>query len=130
MILSGNDTVGSACVNRCGLYYHIVCKCELIGKDHFRIVASCDGKQVDLGVCVPIEGGFGLQTRIPVKRLGEGELCFKVVSGNAASSELFIPVSESEPFLHLSMLDTAYLVKRNGQTGVCLQTDSSKPTGQ
>lgn len=91
---------------------------------------SNDGSQTDLGLCVPTDGGFCLQTRIPVKRIGEGKLCFNVVSGYAASSEQFVPVSESESFLYLAMLDTAYLEKRNGQTGVCIQTDSSKPTGQ
>ena len=67
----GDRLVGRVRAERQGLYYLFRCRCRLSGEAAFRLLVSCGEKQEDLGILVPMEGGFGLDTRRPVKRLGE-----------------------------------------------------------
>ena len=80
----GDRSVGRVLVERQGLYYVFRCRCALSGETAFRLFASCGEKQEDLGVLVPMGDSFGLDTRRPVKRLGEGELSFRLVSKHRA----------------------------------------------
>ena len=43
-----------------------------------RLFVRCGSREENLGIVVPMDGGFGLDTRIPVKRLGEGEMEFRL----------------------------------------------------
>ena len=60
---------------------------------------------------------FGLDTRRPVKRLGEGELSFRLVSKHNAPRTHFAPISPEEPFAYLQRLKDAYLAEKDGQIG-------------
>lgn len=80
----GDRSVGRVLVERQGLYYVFRCRCTLSGETAFRLFASCGEKQEDLGVLVPMGDSFGLDTRRPVKRLGEGVLSFRLVSKHDA----------------------------------------------
>lgn len=120
-----NRDVGQAQVIRQGLFYHIQCHCTLDTNQMYRIVVNCRGKQVDLGVCVPMGSAFGLSTRIPVKQLGEGELHFSVVPKDLTKSEVFYPISTKEPFANISSLKDAFLVHRAGQIGAVVRIGKS-----
>ncbi len=74
--------IGTAFVTRQGLYYRIGCQCEENTESPPRIALQCGNRTVKLGLCVPIEGGFGIRTRIPVKRVGEEEMRFFVEQEN------------------------------------------------
>ena len=129
----GDRVIGSATVERRGLYYHFRCRCGLTGDVMCRLVASCGGQDTDLGVLVPTEGGFGLDTKLPAKRLGVGVLAFRVEPKRSARSGVFVPIRPEEPFSYLSQLSSAYLAVRDGQIGAMMpdcQTESSNPTGQ
>ena len=86
-----------------------------------RLVASCDGKREDLGTLVPVDGAFGLDKRIPVKRLGEGKPEFLLISKDSARREKFVPVYPEEPFSYMSRLKDAFLERREGQLGLVIR---------
>lgn len=113
----GDRPVGRVRAERQGLYYLFRCRCRLSGEAAFRLLVSCGEKQEDLGILVPMEGGFGLDTRRPVKRLGEGMLSFRLVSNHDAPKTHFAPISPEEPFAYLQRLKDAYLAEKNGQLG-------------
>lgn len=71
--------VGTAKRQRQGLYCRFCCRCRLPDEGLYRIHAICGEIREDLGICVPMDGGFGMDKRIPAKRLGEGELSFELV---------------------------------------------------
>lgn len=132
-ILANGNPIGTAAVVRRGLYYEIHCICHLTNADTYRVSAACGNRKIDLGICVPMDGGFGIRTRIPVKRLGEGEFCFSAARRNDKPEEQFVPVETGRPFIFLSQLKNARLAVRNGKTGILLsdtQSSISRPTGQ
>ena len=120
-IKEGTNTVGKATVEQQGLYYKISCRCQLTGKGMHRLMVFCNEKQEDLGTLVPLDGAFGLEKRIPVKRLGDGKPEFLLMSKDSVQKERFIPVYPEEPFSYMSRLKDAYLERRNGQLGIVIR---------
>ena len=105
----GDRTLGWVRAERQGLYYVFRCRCRLSGEAAFRLLATCGGKQEDLGILVPMEDGFGLNTQRPVKRLGEGTLSFRLVSNHDAPKTHFGPIYPEEPYTYLQKNKDAYL---------------------
>ena len=125
-ILLGNRSVGQAVMVRQGLYWHFDCRCSLSGEAVFRITVSCGGKTESLGIPVPKGKEFVLRTRLPVKKLGEGELSFRVVPKHAPMPERWVPVCAEEPFAYLTRLEAAYLQVQDGQVGIAFREVSGK----
>lgn len=119
-IMLGGQAIGKATVRRQGLYYEFDCQCVLSGEGMFCISVFCHTNREDLGVLVPEGGRFVLRTRLPVKRLGEGTLCFEAVPKRPKPVGKFIPLSPEEPFRYLQRLENAYLQVRNGQPGIVI----------
>lgn len=117
----GKQQVGKVLVYQQGLYYHFCCRCRLSGQVMYRLAVSCGEKQENLGVLVPMGDGFGLETKLPVKRLGQGELEFQLVSQYEQRQDRFVPISPEEPFAYISRLKTAYLARKNGRIGIMLE---------
>ena len=107
-------------VQQQGLYYRFCCRCVLSGDVLCRLRVSCGGKQAELGVLVPMDGGFGLDRKIPVKNLGEGIPEFRLYTKQVSSEGTFIPIIPEEPFAYIARIKNAYLVNRNGQAGILL----------
>ena len=70
---------------------------------------------------MPVGDVFCLDTRIPVKKLGDGALFFRVVPRNQKPEGVFVPLSPEEPFRYISRLKDAYLEKRNGKVGIVIK---------
>lgn len=117
-IFMGDKPVGTADVRREGLYYRIRCRCNLSGEVLCRVLVRCGKREESLGILVPQEGEFCLETRIPVKKVGEGPLSFCAAPRHRTLQGQFIPLCPEEPFRYIARLKDAYLEKRNGQTGV------------
>lgn len=117
-VLQNGQHCGKATVIRVGLYYQIRCRCILPTEDIFRLRAECGNSLVNLGVLVPTEDRFGLDTRIPVKQLGDGELTFSVLSKREPPAGQFVPILAEEPFAYISRLKESFLEIRNGQPGI------------
>ena len=130
-IFSGDEEIGKAQVQRQGLYYHIRCRCRLTGEVRYKLLVSCGENTADLGLCVPQETDFGVDTKIPIKRLGEGSMSFHLVPKHMRG--IFVPVSSDKPFDYICQLENARLAKCNGVVGVILDDDQNsrvRPTGQ
>ncbi len=113
VILLG-EPVGSAKITREGLYYRFECHCRFPDREIYRLQARCGDRVTELGVCVPMDNDFGLLTRIPVSRLGQGDITVAVKGQEAAAKEAPVkdnvfPVEADKPFDHLEQLDTAVL---------------------
>ena len=119
----GEQAVGQVQVSKEGLYYHIRCKCRFSREGLYRMVLT--GEQtVSMGILVPMGDGFGMDTRIPVKRIGEGKTLFQVIESHAISNEPFLPIKEDEPFTYIARLKDAYMTYQNGQTGIVLKENT------
>ena len=74
-----------------------------------------------MGVLVPEGDAFVLDTRLPVKRIGEGDFGFRVVPNRPVLDGRFIPIKPEEPFAYLERLKDAYLTRQDGQLGVIIR---------
>ena len=119
-VLDGDKQVGWAMVTRQGLYYHICCRCKPEGNEVVKLQIKTGETCHHIGVLIPVEGEFGLDMKIPVKRLGDRIGQFEISSGKKDASIRFIPVIPHEPFSHLRMLNVAKLERRGDQIGVVI----------
>ena len=120
-IRQGSSCIGKVTVERQGLYYRITCRCSLTGEVMHHLVVTSGSSREDLGTLVPMDGAFGLQKRVAVKRLGEGEPEFHLLPKHGRPEGKFIPVYPEEPFSYMSRLKDAYLEARNGQLGLAIR---------
>ena len=116
----GEKNVGQARMEREGLYYRISCRCSLQEKGVYRILVSCGSKQENLGICVPVAEGFGIDTKIPVKRLGEGKPEFQLLPRQEQPKGIFAPVYPEEPFSYMARLKGAYLARQADRLGIVI----------
>ena len=116
----GSGQAGKVQVLRQGLYLRFICRCRLSGDVICRLIVRGNGKQENLGVLVPMDDGFGLDTRIPAKRLGEGEPEFQLIPKGGETGGTFVPLSPEEPFAYIERLKDAFLARQNGQLGVVI----------
>ena len=113
--------MGRAQAEKQGLYYHVVCRCRLSGDVMYRLECSAGEKKTNLGILVPMDAGFGLDTRFPVSRVGEGELRFVLLPRHDEMKErTFVPIRPEEPFRYMEQLKDAFLETREGQKGAVL----------
>ena len=120
-ILLGGEPIGQANVEKRGLYYHFSCTCDLSGEVIYRIVAQTGEKTENLGIPVPEGDQFTLNAKLPVSRIGEGDLAFRAVPRHTERKGKFVPLSPDSPFPYLHRLQNAYLERRNGELGVVLR---------
>ena len=120
-ICLSDNCVGTATVETQGLYYVIRCRCVFNGPPQYRIIVENEATREDLGICVPTNGAFGLEKRIPIKRIGDGELIFSCVPKHNDVNTQFIPVLPEAPFSHIKMLKNACFAVRDGQVGILLK---------
>ena len=127
------ECVGKACFQRQGMYYLIRCRCVPCQKEKVRIFLRIGREERDLGLCVPIDGEMGMDTRIPVKAFSSGSVSFRLCDPEERPKEIFIPVTEHDAFGALERLMDARFALRSGIPGVLLKEDQkeiSSPTGQ
>ena len=120
-VMLGRKPVGKVQVQRQGLYFRFRCNCEIPDGLVYRLQIACGGKQENLGIPVPMGSGFELDTKLPIKRIGEGSPEFHLISKWEKASGFFAPIYPEEPFAYLARLKTGYLMKKNGQTGIWIK---------
>lgn len=121
--------VGTCTVEQQGLYRRFVCRCGKTAQGICRLVMKCGDYTLDLGILVPVDGGFGLEKRIPVKNLPAGEPEFMVAPQDCGRLPEFIPVRIGEPFAYLDRLREARFALRNGEPGILLDSESKMSNG-
>lgn len=118
-----SEKIGTMVVEKRGLFYRFACTCRLSEPDVYTVSVQCADKSENLGVLIPCgEDLFGLQTQMPVKKLGEGKLSFSMQPKYKQQETTFYPVFEDEPFAHIDLLRSAYLTYQNGQPGISFRT--------
>lgn len=65
-----------------------------------------------------MDGGFGLDTKVPVKHLGEGELKFFLLPKHEITQCMFVPIIPEEPFAYIERLKEGFLARKGEQVGV------------
>lgn len=120
-VMLGGKPIGWMEVRQEGLYYCFCCRCDLTGSVIYKIIAECGAQKQDLGIVVPVDGRFGLETRVAAKYFPKTVPQFIAVPRHQKLEEKFVAVYPEEPFAYLSKLQNAYLEKRNGQMGVVIR---------
>ena len=110
---------GRVAVTREGLYYRFSCRCKLTGDVMHRLVVTTDAGNVDLGVCVPMEGGFGVERKVPCKKFGANPQ-FRLLPKHENMQGRFVPIYPEEPFAYMTKLKDAFLATQNGQVGIVI----------
>ena len=121
----GSEVIGKVQVVRQGLYYQFSCRCRLSGDVMYRLGVSCGAKRENLGILVPLGQRFGLDTRLAVKRLGEGSFRFRVLPKHQKAVGQFVPLHPEEPFAYITRLQETFLETRDGQVGLVLSAGPS-----
>lgn len=116
----GDKAVGRAEVKKQGLYYQICCRCQLPGGEVHRLTVRCGGKTENLGIIVPVGDGFGVDTKIPCKRLGEGKPDFQLLPKQERELGKFVAVYPEEPFSYMARLKDAFLARQADQLGIVI----------
>ena len=106
--------VGTADLVRTGLYYSIQCRCSFPDARRYRVYAVGRNGRMDLGLCVPVQGGFGFRTRVMVKKLDEKYIAFEAVLDDSS----FFPIDERQPFIKLSQIRSGEFCVCNGIKGI------------
>ena len=120
-IKQGTRCIGKVTVEKQGLYYRFSCRCALTGEVMHHLLVTCGERSEDLGICVPVDGQFGLEKKIPCKRLGTGNPEFQLLPKHQKMQGKFIPVYPEEPFSYMSRLKDAFLEIRAGQMGIIIR---------
>jgi len=120
-VMLNNQQAGKVSVRRQGLYYHFSCRCHLNNDNIYRLFVCCGDKEEKLGILVPSEESFILNTKLPIKHIGAGDMTFHLACSNNSTTEIFIPLHPEEPFAYIARLKDAYLKYRYGQLGIQIQ---------
>lgn len=123
-IMLGNHCIGTAEVKREGLYYCFHCRCKLSGEIMYQLTVKCGTEECSLGLFIPVGNEFGIDTRLPIKKIGNGNLSFCVVPRHQSIRDKFVPICADEPFLYLEKLQRAHLDIQNGALGITILEDS------
>lgn len=110
--------VGKVQVKKQGLYYGFHCRCCLTEHHIYRLEAVCGAVKTYLGILVPQEGSFVLDTRKPAKGIGEGTLQFTLSTKEEGNAGHFVPICPEEPFAYIARLKESFLVLREGKPGI------------
>ena len=115
-VFFNESVVGSAQVEKDGLYYCIHCACEIPGDGLYRIILNDGENSHNLGICVPNKDKFVVNKRIPAKYIIGENLTFQLV----LDANNGIAVATGKPFAHLDKLETAHLLETNGQSKIII----------
>lgn len=99
--------IGTVSVTKEGLYYKICCRCRLPKPALFRLQIDTAGKMQDLGICVPKEDLFGVDTSIPVRNIEQNTMRFVLVDKDFEQHKVML--DPQKPFMHLQDLAHACL---------------------
>ena len=119
-VFQDGKAVGTVKIIREGLYCRFSCRCRPMGEDMLRLWMICGEKETDLGLCVPMDGGFGTEKRIPVRACGTGTPEFVLRDKDDTLRGKFIPLCPEEPFQYLHRLEKAFLSKKGVRLGIVI----------
>lgn len=113
--------VGKVTVQKQGLYYRFICRCNLSGDIMYRLMVASGTLKENLGILVPQNGSFEIDKKLPLKRIREGDMVFTVIPNQESYDRTFVPIYPEEPFAYISRLKNTFLIYKNGQPGVQIE---------
>ena len=119
-VFQDGEPVGTVEMRREGLYVRFSCRCRPRGGEMLRLWMIGE-EEIDLGLCVPMDGIFGTEKRLPAKLCGAGEPRFCLRHKDDIFRGKFIPLSPEEPFEYIHRLETAFLEKRGTRLGIVIR---------
>ena len=75
-VMMGHDAIGTANVQISGLYAKISCCCRFEEEGFYRVRLYGGKEQIDLGICIPVDGSYITEKSIPVKSLPKNDISF------------------------------------------------------
>ena len=120
-VFQDGKAVGTVNVYREGLYCRFSCRCRPVGEEMQRLWMICGEIETDLGLCVPMDGKFGTEKRIPVRQCGTGMPEFVLRHKDDILRGKFIPLSPEEPFRYIHRLENAFLERKGTRLGIILR---------
>ncbi len=113
--------VGTARVVRRGLYYVFSCRCDLRRQALCELVLQAEKGETCLGILIPMDGRFGLETSRAVSSCNLGcHPSFLVRLREENLPGRFIPVEPDRPFAYFAQLADLRMAEHDGQLGVLL----------
>ena len=112
---------GTAKIEKTGLYYTIVCNCQMPDSEIYRILLKNGKEIVDLGICIPYQGSFGIRKKLPVKKINDSELSFELVKCREKQPGLWIELECDKPFPYLSKLEKTVLHREENRVYAFIQ---------
>ena len=127
-IFMDGSAVGTATLEKEGLFWKICCCCDLSPDTAYRVVIAA-GEKIDLGILVPEDNGLCLTKRIAMKRLGDKQPSFSAIPRVTQKQKHFVAITEDEPFAYIDKLQDSHLEEVDGMLGITVeQTDLDQPT--
>ena len=117
-VYENGKPAGQVILGRRGLYWAVSCRCDGDRGRGKRLIACGDMGSVDLGWLYPVDGAFGLETSVAIKRLGEGKLRFSLEDTQDQSR--FIALDPGKSFAYLEQLEHCRFAIREGLPGLIL----------
>ena len=117
-IMMNGKNVGTATVEREGLYYRFACKCVFDDADIHRLWVLWESGCRRLGVLVPDGRTACLNTRVPAKYIPDTQLSFQI---DYHPAEHFYPVDKEKPFAHMGQLLKARFAVVDGKPGIVIK---------
>lgn len=100
--------VGTVTLSTEGLYYSIHCR---VKKPGIRLYLRTSETTLDLGVCIPVENGFGFHIRKPIKSVPGTVLEFYV---SEKKTNMYL-IDPTKPFAHIQAVMQGRLHIENGK---------------
>lgn len=122
-VLWKGSPVGKATIVKEGLFYRVVCNCNLPKVGTYRVKIKDGNNECDLGLCVPDGNTYSCIARVSCKRLKGNNLSFVLT---APEINLSVPIESGTPFMHLDRLCTARLQFANGQPSIIIAPDRAQ----
>lgn len=119
-IYADGEAVGKVELIRSGLYYELFCQCRPIREQMSELVVQTADTTEKLGLLIPKNGSLQLHKKVPIKRLGEGQLRF-ALQRRGEDTEETVAVDPEKPFAFLERLNDAYLVTEAGESRIAFR---------
>lgn len=114
-----NSVVGKVIVMPDGLYYNISCRCTLPSNGIYRVIMHSGNQTINLGVCVPTGGCFGIDTKLPQKYI-DVRNCTLELSKQGENDSLRVLIEPDKPFDKLQLLNRAVYDPETGVLSVSM----------
>ena len=112
---------GKVQIAQAGLYWNISCRCEPLMGEMLHLVGNVEKGIIDLGLLYPVDGKFGMDTKLPCAKTGNEIRGFELME--RSRTEKVIPIDEQTPFPDLSILELCRFKKIDGKNHLILLSE-------